>query len=614
MGSADLGTAGPVRSDKANEEWAHAKRVCSANYFNRFFAFALPSGDIFDSEIEAVVNTPWPTNQSSLAALLAGHDAHLVLQKIAEHSAGLSGTRSLDLARAVAAAGAVLPITGGWITDPAFSAGALISRLLRPLPRSERTQAATDVLDLTEPGMAAITVIALEAARTADASATEELLDETALRAVGAHLIDCWRLQPPTALFGNGAGAVQIFGVWARYGDAEEARAHLSTALAASSPLLRFLLAAHIPSAEAGEYLTALDREGYWRLRQMLPATGWITAIAAHFPDADAAVRNATLGSSPVSTSAAAALAVTVPVPVRAFLSAHYSAQTQAPPIPASVFQPTAQRRSQVGDSPRYLLSNDQGARPCVAVRAAVVRPGALQNTGETASSVDEITRRTMLNRMLTAHDPTQALASMLGGAPWSVSPLASWEHRGGTGREVDTFHRGDVNDITTCGYSAKVTVRTGFSASSAQQHIPAIAATIDLQLHLHGDRLITPIELRDLLIDAISAVPLSRQAAIGLLPTGPFDEGELGLWIATNAPQGLQGAIDLGPAGPVATAVTEVEVHSDLERWSTDPGTSTPGTGFKVEATQLAVELIRRCFQQADRQDYAQLLHSLLP
>jgi hypothetical protein len=137
---------------------------------------------------------------------------------------------------------------------------------------------------------------------------------------------------------------------------------------------------------------------------------------------------------------------------------------------------------------------------------------------------------------------------------------------------------------------------------------------TIDLQLHLREGRRLTLIELRDLLVDAVAAVPLTQRAASALLPAGPFEEGELGLWIASNAAQGLEDVIDLGPAAPATSPQTEVELHSDLQLWVTDPGIGTSSPASASEATRLAIELIRRCFQRTNRQDYEQLLHPLLP
>ncbi|MDH6580331.1 P-loop NTPase fold protein, partial [Kitasatospora sp. MAP5-34] len=170
------------------EEWARGKRVCSPSYFSRFFAFALPVGDILDSEIEAVINAAWPANRAPLAALLASQEPNLVLQKLTVHSTGLSAARSLDVARAVAAAGAGLPTLGGRPFEPAFSAGMLISRLLYQLPSDERQAAAVEALDFAEPGLAAITMLAIEASGADNPDTTQHLLGEAELRAVsGVH-------------------------------------------------------------------------------------------------------------------------------------------------------------------------------------------------------------------------------------------------------------------------------------------------------------------------------------------------------------------------------------------------------------------------------------------
>jgi hypothetical protein len=49
------------------------------------------------------------------------------------------------------------------------------------------------------------------------------------------------------------------------------------------------------------------------------------------------------------------------------------------------------------------------------------------------------------------------------------------------------------------------------------------------------------------------------------------------------------------------------------LQAWGADFGIRAPGPDHASEATRLAVELIRRCFQRTNRQDYARLLHPML-
>jgi hypothetical protein len=362
-----------------------------------------------------------------------------------------------------------------------------------------------------------------------------------------------------------------------------------------------------------------MEREGYQRLRQMLPASDWLAVIEQHFPGAGATVQQATARTLPPSALVLAALLGTVPAPVLSFLFTHHSAQTQAPPTPASVFEPSMQRRSQVQlQSPRHRLSTGEPSRPALAIRACVVRPGELLNTGETASAVDEGTRRTLLRQLLNAHNPTRTLENLIPGTPWNAPALPAWEYVGGAGREVDTFNRGDVADVTACGYSASVRILTGFSSvtggPAAPRHLPAIMGTVDLQLHLRDGRLLTLIELRDLLVDAVAVVPLTQKAAAALLPTGPFEEGELGLWIASNSARGLEDVIDLGQAAPGTSPQTEVELHSDLQSWATDRGIGVSSADCASEATRLAIELLRRCFQRTNRQDYERLLRPLLP
>ena len=592
------------------EEWARAKRVCSPSYFSRFFAFGLPVGDILDAEIEAILNVPWPGNQAPLAALLTGQESNLAVQKLTEHSTGLSPARSLDLARALAASGTNLSASGGLPFEPAFRVGALLSRLLRATPSPQRAAAAHEVLELAEPGLAAIAMLAFEASGE-DIASPGPLLDAAALREVGTRLVGRWAQMTPTEVFGTGAGTVQTISVWFRYGDPQQARNQLVAALNASTPLLLLLLHGYLPGASGGPQVTMLDRSGYQGLLQMMPASEWAASVELHFPGLNAIVQQAVTGTLSSEERPLTAAAGTVPASVGTFLFIHHSAVAQAPPTPVSVFEPTLQRRSHVSmQTPRHLLGTSEPARPALVLRACVVRPGELLNTGERASTIDEATRRALLGRLLDSHNPSRTLMPLLNGTPWNITSPPIWEHTGGAGREVDTFAVGDSNDITTRGFGAHVAIRTGYSAAmSGTQQLPAIMGTTEFHLLLSEGRVLTLVELRNLLVDAMTAVSLTRKAADELLPVGPFDEGELGLWLATNAPQGLQEVIDLGPAAPGASSLPEVELHSDLSRWPSQTSTA----GHDSEVQLLAVELIGRCFLRSNRRDYEVLLRSLL-
>src|SRR5207248_10684854 len=73
-------------TDAEQEQWIHARRVCSPSHFDRFFAYGLPVGDILDSEITAVIQAAAPRNSALLRDLLDAHDPGLVIRKLAENS------------------------------------------------------------------------------------------------------------------------------------------------------------------------------------------------------------------------------------------------------------------------------------------------------------------------------------------------------------------------------------------------------------------------------------------------------------------------------------------------------------------------------------------------
>ncbi|EIU7611940.1 hypothetical protein L3I75_001641 [Vibrio vulnificus] len=139
-----------------HDKWNNGQRICSANYYSRYFTYAIPRGDISDNAIQALCDDveKWDKSfdieSNPLNEMLSAASAETLIKKLRSKAGKISVNSSLSLAVAVAQKSEEIPnpeVLYSWMT-PFSQAAMLISDLIQNIPKSERVGLAKTCIEL----------------------------------------------------------------------------------------------------------------------------------------------------------------------------------------------------------------------------------------------------------------------------------------------------------------------------------------------------------------------------------------------------------------------------------------------------------------------------------
>ncbi|MEH6755946.1 MAG: P-loop NTPase fold protein [Parasphingorhabdus sp.] len=95
--------------------WANEKRICSSDYFRRYFTYAVPTGDMADREIDALLEQALACDEEGVGAALDDaferDAAELLIRKLRRHEKTLDLTAAPTLSLALAKRASKIPIS-----------------------------------------------------------------------------------------------------------------------------------------------------------------------------------------------------------------------------------------------------------------------------------------------------------------------------------------------------------------------------------------------------------------------------------------------------------------------------------------------------------------------
>lgn len=133
--------------DEWDSIWAREQKVCSIQYFKRYFTYSVPVGDVPDSHVAALCESAAQASPAERRALLEAFAARQGLPRVVARLRQREDTITVEQATALiatfAANGDLLPRERGMmvIADTRAKAGMLIGGLLRQIPSPEDRQA-----------------------------------------------------------------------------------------------------------------------------------------------------------------------------------------------------------------------------------------------------------------------------------------------------------------------------------------------------------------------------------------------------------------------------------------------------------------------------------------
>lgn len=127
--------------------WAREQKICSTHYFNRYFTYSVPLGDVPDSHVAALCEGAAQASSAERRVFLEGFAARQGLPRLVARLRQREDTMTVEQATALiatfAANGDLLPRERGMmiLADTRAKAGMLIAGLLRQIPSPEDRQA-----------------------------------------------------------------------------------------------------------------------------------------------------------------------------------------------------------------------------------------------------------------------------------------------------------------------------------------------------------------------------------------------------------------------------------------------------------------------------------------
>lgn len=138
------------------EKWNKAQRVCSENYYSRYFAYSIPVGDISDKAIRNIADEserwkePFDAERNPLNQMLTPASSETLIKKLIHQVGEINAVASASLAIAVSQRSDVIPnpdILHDWAA-PFSQAAMLVSDLIQNLEKIHRTDLAKACIDI----------------------------------------------------------------------------------------------------------------------------------------------------------------------------------------------------------------------------------------------------------------------------------------------------------------------------------------------------------------------------------------------------------------------------------------------------------------------------------
>lgn len=136
-------------------DWNRSKRICSSEYFDRYFTYSIDETDISDRQLEEVLANLHSegTHRRSINDVLSSENSGRLISKLQARVETLSALDARALASQLIDRGDIYPNprNGLRFQNPFTQAAILVSRLIMRLPAEERTPSLLKLINDSEP-------------------------------------------------------------------------------------------------------------------------------------------------------------------------------------------------------------------------------------------------------------------------------------------------------------------------------------------------------------------------------------------------------------------------------------------------------------------------------
>lgn len=261
--------------------WDQEQRLCSERYFQRYFTYAIPPGDVSDIAVSALIETARkePDKLENTLANLAGRRVITrTIEKLRRQEAKLDASSIPSLVLAIARNGGLLPReTGPFAADfTIMQAGILIAHLVARInPDDVREDLAQTVIGTAQP--LPFAVECFRWLRVSDGDPESDRIVTAECEAeLGKLIADRVRSEAMNEVpFKKyGADSVRLLWLWSKYGPTGETSAYLRARFEADSSELDDFLRVYVPLAwglQSGlSHIADLSRNNYDAMAELI--------------------------------------------------------------------------------------------------------------------------------------------------------------------------------------------------------------------------------------------------------------------------------------------------------------------------------------------------------
>lgn len=277
--------------------WATQKRIASVDYFDRYFIYAIPLGDISDADVDRLVGLlTLETDRDAaieLARQLVDRSGEAFVRKLAARQPGLIGEVALNAASVICLFANAFTDTPGFMGLSTMERAALlVTKLLKDVEPEPRLQATKALLEAIEPLAFALELFRRMSPRPAseepEPDAPPDPFDMTVLGpTMATRIATYWAGDAAIDSLGRRTGMALYF--WKTYGEPDAVTSYFTTRLETEPESTILLIATTLGRAWSMEtgvpHEPNVSREGYNTLAEYSIAGVIFDSVVATYGD-----------------------------------------------------------------------------------------------------------------------------------------------------------------------------------------------------------------------------------------------------------------------------------------------------------------------------------------
>ncbi|WP_239373550.1 KAP family P-loop NTPase fold protein [Snodgrassella gandavensis] len=276
--------------------WDKAQRICSPNYFSRYFLYSIPTGDVADSAISSLLSnlaswqSPFNEDKNPLKSLLKTYNVDNIIKKLTNKAKSISSDIAYPLATAIAQKSELMPtseILPIFLTLLGRSIH-LSSQLIQNVEQDKRTELVFRCIDIASSLEYKVELFlwlsSEDEERPEKKCFSDECINQFG-RYLGRNIIEKHIDQGEDITINYSRYLSDIFNILHKYVNNHCVNDYIMQLIAQDPTAIIRLLTAYAPTewGEAGQYKADFTRERYNRLAEKIDLSAFIKSIEDNF-------------------------------------------------------------------------------------------------------------------------------------------------------------------------------------------------------------------------------------------------------------------------------------------------------------------------------------------